>query len=236
VARTAPARETALAKARMGLDALGGDLALASEGSFGPHPRMPLIAGGQEWLAFVDRARGLEVVETDVTAVTNYAQTQATAADALDGWLSRVGFPSHAVIVRPEAGAQAFAPGLLVKGIRDTATLTRAVAAAAAASDSGLAWVETDMRAHLNPTRMRALGRLGLKLARRLATACPACGGPGFGPTGVERGLPCAWCAEPTDLPRAEIFSCPSCDHVAARAPRHGLERADPGSCQSCNP
>ena len=221
--------ETALAKARLGLAASGLDLGLASEGSFGPHPVVPFLAGGIELLLFHDAARGLTVHETLVADATNFAHLAATPGESLDAFLARVGFPAHALIVRPNAGGRTTA---LAKGIADRTALERAVAAAAAASPDGRALVETDMRAHLNPTRMGSIA----ELARRLATSCPACAAPGWGRTDVARGLPCGLCGSPTEHVLAEIFACAACPHREERPRRDGLREADPMHCPVCNP
>ena len=46
IARQGSIGETARAKAVLGLSIAGGDLALASEGAYGPHPQIPLIPLG----------------------------------------------------------------------------------------------------------------------------------------------------------------------------------------------
>ncbi len=53
--RPAEARETCRRMAEAGMDLMGLDMGLASEGSFGPHPACPWLAAGFEWLTFVDR-------------------------------------------------------------------------------------------------------------------------------------------------------------------------------------
>jgi hypothetical protein len=87
-------------------------------------------------------------------------------------------FPSHALIVRPNEGLK---PGFLFKGVADLETLNGAVMRCAPASGDGWAHVETDMRAHVNPTRQKVIRRPAFRLARRLAAACPSCGAPGWG-------------------------------------------------------
>ena len=57
----------------------------------------------------------------------------------------------------------------------------RAVTSAKAQSRDCRALIQTDMRAHMNPTRMATLGRLASALAERLSTLCPACGMPVYG-------------------------------------------------------
>ena len=40
----------------------------------------------------------------------------------------------------------------------------------------GACWVETDMRAMMNPTRMRVIGEAAERFAAELARGCPVCG------------------------------------------------------------
>ena len=42
-------------------------------------------------------------------------------------------------------------------------------------------WIETDMRAHLNPRRQAVIRRAAQRLADRLSQYCPACQAPGYG-------------------------------------------------------
>ncbi|MEZ5908724.1 MAG: DUF6671 family protein, partial [Hyphomicrobiaceae bacterium] len=65
--------------------------------------------------------------------------------------------------------------------------------------------VPTDMRAHLNPTRMSSIQDAARRLAFKIARRCPDCDQPGFGLVDVERGLPCCDWRTPTRLIRAEI-------------------------------
>jgi C4-type Zn-finger protein len=98
----------------------------------------------------------------------------------------------------------------------------------------GAGFVETDMRAHRNPTRMRAIKRATLDLVRRFRSPCPVCAAPGFAVTERLVGLPCSWCGEPTLAIKAEVLSCAACGHRIERlAP---ATTADPGQCSGCNP
>jgi hypothetical protein len=92
------------------------------------------------------------------------------------------------------------------------------------------------MRAQCNPTRMAVIGELTEKLAERLATPCPACRAPGWGNVRVETGLLCKWCGSPTRMVKQQIFGCTLCAHEEASGRPDGLEQADPGQCQYCNP
>ena len=234
VERVGTPREVAIKKARLGMSAYGVALGLASEGSFGPHPLFPLpIACGHEILAFVDDDRGITVIESLLTEETNFDHCPARTMCDLEGFLNRAGFPSHAVIVRPNDGLRS---DYLLKGIADLKTLEDAVIRCATASADGAAHVETDMRAHVNPTRQKAIRRLAFRLARRLASPCPSCEAPGWGRTGVEKGLPCRECGTPTELVKHEVFGCASCDRKDVRSRGDEREEAEERHCPLCNP
>lgn len=163
VERVGTPREAAIGKERLGMRASGLPLGLASEGSFGPHPLMPfLFASDHEVLAFVDDDLGITVVESLLTEETNFGHCPARTLSDLTAFIKQVRFPLHALIVRPNDGLKA---GFMFKGIADVETLEDAVNRSAAASADGMAHVETDMRAHVNPTRQKAIRRLAFRLA-----------------------------------------------------------------------
>jgi hypothetical protein len=165
--------EVAEAKARLGMSSAGLAAGLASEGSFGPHPASPFVSAGMELLVFVDDELDLTVSESLVDTSPCFDQLVVASEEKLAVFLERVAFPEHALIVVPNEGVSA---GAISKGIRDRDALSDAIARAQSASSDGRARVETDMRAHMNPTRMATLGRLAEQLARRIASNCPACG------------------------------------------------------------
>jgi len=231
--RPADALATCRRKALLGLERTGLAVGLASEGSFGPHPAAPLLPVGRELLLLLNREEGFEVVEERLELRTNYSQHCLGPGEDPADWLSRIGFPRHGVIARP-AGWSPGAP--LFKGLTTTEALQRALARSRQADPEGRVLLETDMRAHLNPTRMASLRRLGLALVRRLRCPCPACGAPGWGLVGTAAGLPCSWCGEPTGLTLHEIWGCPRCGSRQSLPRRDGQRQADPGHCQQCNP
>lgn len=224
--------DAARAKARLAMAATGLKLGIGSEGSFGPHPILPFVATGFELLILVDAERGTELIVQRRTR-TNFATLVATPTTDLTDFLARVGFPAHALIVRAEDGATGWP---LEKGVQSQAALDAAIARLAAQSPTGTVRLETDMRAHLNPTRMGEIGRLARRLALKAARRCPSCDCPGFGVVDVERGLPCENCHLPTSRIRAEIHGCPRCDYRALRKVRSATMRADPIWCEACNP
>ncbi|MBD1195428.1 MAG: hypothetical protein H9532_15065 [Vulcanococcus sp. Clear-D1] len=226
------ALETCRIKARMGMSASGLPIGIASEASFGPHPAMPMLAVGQELLIFLDLERDLCVLEQRLEWRTNYSQTLLESDDQLAPWLAQVKFPSHAVIARPET-AQV---GVLLKGLNTSESLAEAISVCRAADPDGRVWLETDMRAHCNPTRMRSIRRLGSALVRRLRNPCPECGSPGWGLLDTQPGLPCSDCGTATELTLSEIWGCQQCGARREHPRRDGRIQADPGQCPWCNP
>ena len=231
--RLEDAETTCRLKAEAGMAETGLELGLASEGSFGPHPALPFLPLATEWMTWIDRPGNLVITERLSGCRTNFDQCTAAAGAELGAWLERIGFPAHAVIVRPhQAGADPF----LRKGLRGFAELHQAIAQAGAASADGLALVETDMRAHQNPTRMAAIRRLAFRLVRRIGSACPACASPGWGRVAGRPGLPCRGCGSPTQLLHQEVFGCLRCSYTEQRHRPDGLAAADPQHCPLCNP
>ena len=233
VVRRGTARDAARAKAAAAMDAAGIDLAVASEGSFGPHPHSFLLHVGAELLLLVDRRLGLEITGEDVTAETNHGGRVCSSLADATAFAGKVGFPEHALIVT--VGEP---PVRVWRGLGTEAALRDAVAAAVAASAAnGLPWsVASDMRADRNPTRMRAIGRAAASLAERAATPCPGCATPGFGQVEVRRGLPCGDCGAPTAQVRALVHGCARCDERRELPRADGATTASPAGCDVCNP
>jgi hypothetical protein len=105
-----------------------------------------------------------------------------------------------------------------------------------ACSRDGKALIQTDMRAHMNATRMASLRRLASAFARRIATPCLACGMPGYGRVGTKIGLPCEDCGTPSIMARHQIYGCSTCEHSEKRPRPDGRTHAGPGCCPRCNP
>lgn len=232
IERVGTPREVAIRKARLGMQATGTTLGLASEGSFGPDPRMPFIPADHELLAFVDDDLGITVVEQHLSSKTNFAQRTVTPQEDLGDFLVKVGFPSHALIVKANADPIHF----LEKGIVSLDHLHQSITIAASQSTDGMAYVETDMRAHMNPTRRAVIGEVAYALSQRLKTLCPSCQAPGWGKTDVVRGLPCEWCGLATQLVKWEVYGCPRCAYQEQLPRSDGKTTAAQRDCAWCNP
>ncbi len=233
IPRTGTMEETVRKKARLGMRASGLRLGIASEGSFGPHPAIPFFPAGLELMIFIDDERGFEIIESQMSEETNYTGVLVKTLAEAEEFLKRSRFPSHKTIV---ASQYPRGKSFLAKGIGEKYQLIQAVKAAAKASKNGIVRIETDMRAHMNPTRMRCIRSLAAKLAKRLNTPCPKCEAPGWGVTDVEKGLPCRSCHTPTHWTARLIFSCALCGYRRVTGRPDGKNYADEALCPYCNP
>jgi hypothetical protein len=235
VDRRGNAIECAREKCELAFDQLGDtvEFALASEGSFGPHPFIPFLPCDHEILYFIDRRNDFHLHVSHVSEKTNYRKESINSLEELLKFADAVQFPSHALILRPD-GRETKTP--IFKGVNCQQELEKAFEECMKQSAKGNVWVETDMRAQFNPSRMAVIKELAEKLADRLAMHCSACETPGWGKVRAESGLPCQWCKSETKMTSHEIFGCTKCSYEEMHKSPHGLLYADPGNCEFCNP
>jgi hypothetical protein len=208
-------------------------IGVANEGSFGPHPLIPFVSFGIELVVLIDRVTGFELIGQDSGPDTNFSQQVVPDIDAAIAFAERSGFPGHGLIVIGCVDGQPAPACALIKDITDAAGLQVALRKTLAVC--GSAFIETDMRAHRNPTRMLAIERATRDLVRRFMSKCPACNVRGFDVTERIAGLPCEWCGGPTSAIRQHVAQCYACGHREER-PATTSETADPGQCDFCNP
>ena len=234
VERTGSQLDAARAKIAAGFEyAPYARVGIASEGTFGPHPYSPFLALGRELVLLIDRERELELTGYFASEETNFGHAIVSDMDAAIAFAEKSNFPEHGLIVMGCIGEKPEPRIALIKDIIDYSGLQSAVGQVIA--KCGAAFVETDMRAHRNPTRMRAIERAASDLVRRFRSQCPACAHPGFDVTERIPGLPCKWCCEPTNVICLEVLTCQACHHRQER-PATNATSADPGRCEKCNP
>lgn len=224
--------ETARQKAKEAIRRTGAPLGVGSEGAFGPDPDIPFFASGSEIVLIYDARTDHEIYVHRRTR-TNYDRIIVSPDQDPAIFLNRIGFPAHAIIIRPEICADS---QVIIKGVQTPETVNEQIRSMADQSETGRAIIQTDMRAHLNPARMKSIGFVTKHLAVRARRLCPDCALPGFGPVDVVRGLPCAECATPTSRIKAVTYSCRGCSCKQNRHVRHIDYRADPAHCPQCNP
>lgn len=107
IARAGNQLEAARHKAEKVLEATGESLAIASEGSFFPHPAFPFVACDRdckerttrELVLLCDRVNNLEIVGEELSTKTNYAHKAVQTVEEALEFAQKVGFPEHALVV-----------------------------------------------------------------------------------------------------------------------------------------
>ncbi|MDG5746602.1 hypothetical protein P8Q88_00260 [Qipengyuania sp. XHP0207] len=233
IARSGSQLDAARAKIAAAFDhEPGAKVAIASEGSFVPHPSIPFMPLNREIVVMRDRETDLELIGHHADLSTNFAHEVMETTPAATRFAERIGFPAHGVIVIGMRDGKPSPETYLCKVVRTMAELSESVDEALVLG--GVAHIETDMRAYRNPTRMRAIKRAMIDLVRIYPSPCPECARPGFTVTERLTGLPCACCGEPTLALRAEVSVCAGCGHRIEEAVEAAT--ADPGQCPACNP
>lgn len=230
IPRCGTQEEAALAKAEAVLAQTDADLVIASEGSFGPHPQFPMLPSDRELILLVDRRHDFVLRGEVLSLETNFNHaTVSTLQEAL-AFGARVGFPAHGLIAMAQADPLPNTP--IFKGIQSEEELQRAIATLQ--TDRPTVHLETDMRAHMNPTRMQVIAQAAMELVTAMAQGCPQCGWPGFVAREKLPGLPCELCGAPTGAIKASCYRCQRCLHqVTVPVPETA---ADPSQCYFCNP
>jgi len=218
-------------KCEWGMQEKSAYLGLANEGSFGPHPYLPFIATDQEIMYFIDKKRNIELTVIESTTKTNYQTAIITTYQELIDFAQKTLFPSHALILQPNDTIQS---SIVYKGINNLDMLMKSFQECKKIGDQ--IFVQTDMRANFNPTRMNVIKKLSLKMAQRLASICPSCSTPGWGIVDTNIGLPCDNCSSETDLIQSYIFGCLKCDYKKIKLMPKNKRTADPINCTYCNP
>lgn len=206
------------------------DLAIASEGSFGMHPSIYFASADDEFLLFIDKKNGLEIVARELSMDTNFNSSAIQTEKELHEFASNANFPSHGLILRKSEDD--FTE--IVKGITDEEQLISTFYHLI--THYGSAYVETDMRAMYNPSRMKVIEKATCKLVEKIKSLCPKCESPGFGITDRKEGLPCEQCHFPTRSTLSYIYKCQKCDYKKEEKYPNGKQTEDPMYCDYCNP
>jgi hypothetical protein len=233
VERNGTALDCAKTKCELGINLTKSNYGLSSEGSFFQHPYIPFLACNSEILYFIDRKLNFNLYLSNISEKTNYSMQAISSMEELQEFSKKALFPSHALIVRPTNKEN---KQHIFKGINTIDMLETAFKDSRKYSENGKVWVETDMRANMNPSRMSVIQNLAQELAQRLLNLCTKCENPGWGKVGVEKGLECISCGFKTELVKAEIYGCTKCDHKEKIYPSNGSLKADPENCSYCNP
>lgn len=230
VSRPKDPLETARMKCRAAAEETGCSLIVASEGSFGPHPGMFFIPSDDELVVLIDLERGREYKARELTTRTNFKGAMLHTWEQVKDFATQVLFPSHAVIVRKAAGAY----DELVKGICDWSQLESV--SENLLKQYGQVFIETDMRAMHNPTRMAVIATATECLTSIIKQLCPGCSAPGYDVQKAMPGLPCELCGAPTSSTLSYLWACVECGHEEEKYFPHQKTVESAMYCDRCNP
>lgn len=221
---------TARNKCHMAMELSDCDLAIASEGSFRLHPALYFIHADEEILLLVDKKNDLEIIVRELSTETNYNGEEIKTEKELIDFAKRVKFPSHGLIIRKAKEDS----NLITKGITDWDQLKNIFNQLL--NKYGIVYIETDMRAMYNPTRMSVIEKGVRKLIYKIRSICPQCNTPGFGITNATQGLLCKLCGFPTRSTFSYIYTCNKCSFTREELYPHKKLKEDPSYCDNCNP
>lgn len=221
---------TARKKCILAMDETGCDLAIASEGSFGAHPYSFFSRADDELVLLVDRKNNMELYGRALSTETNFDGTHVKSiSEALD-FAKNVQFPTHGLIIKNKKEQ----PTHVKKGIIDPHTFEQTIQDML--STYGPIWIETDMRAMFNPTRLAVIEEATQNLIAKMVSHCPSCNYPGYWVIDRLSGLPCALCNQPTQSTLAHLYGCIKCDHSDQKQFPNQKTTEDPTFCDFCNP
>ena len=222
--------EAARKKAIEAMKYTGVDIAIASEGSFGSDPAIPFVSSNLELVLLVDKKHGIEVRGHSRTGDTNFLHEQVSSLGEAIDFAKKVGFPEHGVIVRKNEKSKE-----IYKDIVSWKDFENIVTKLLSKPFTKEIFLEADMRAHRNPTRMRNIQLAMEDLMKNIASVCPKCHMFGYSIAEYFYGLPCRLCKQPTDIAKSVLYECAKCRYKEEKNIEN-LLFAEPGQCEYCNP
>jgi len=231
IERPANQVETAQLKAQKALEIIDADLAIASEGSFFPHPMLG-IPYNREIVFLLDKKHNFSVYGEHLSSNTNFRHQVISSYEQAYNFALKVGFPDHAIVLMQDATTSA--KESMHKGINSEDLLKESVHELL--KQSPQIHIETDMRALYNPTRMSNIAKATEELVRKLQQLCPNCNFVNFDVVKRLKGLPCELCGLPTQVTRAHVYRCDRCQFQQEVLFPDEIQVADPMYCAYCNP
>lgn len=228
IKRSGDQLEAARKKGNAALEKTGADIAIASEGIFSPHPSFPFVSSNLELVLLVDKESGIEVRGHARTSDTNHNHKKVSSVEEVISFAKEIGFPEHGIIVRKSETSKK-----IYKEISSWEELEKISKKLLSGFFTKNIFLEADMRAHRNPTRMKAIEEAILDLIKNIKSACPDCNTPGFVKTKFLSGPPCSSCGLETDIPGTFLYECQKCNRKEERREK---DFATPSECVYCNP
>jgi ribosomal protein S27AE len=206
------------------------DLAVANEGSFGPHPQLFFAPSDNELAIFIDKKNDIEIIASETSLKTNFAGCAIESYEDLLNFADNSLFPSHAIILRKDEKFKSD----IFKGISSIEELSDAYHFLF--KKYGTVFAETDMRAMQNPSRMLVIEKVFEKLISKIKNYCPNCNTIGFDVVNVNLGLPCSSCGFKTNSALSHRYQCRKCNYTEEKFYPNGIFKEEPMYCDICNP
>ena len=217
-------------KCILAANATKSDFVIASEGSFGAHPSIFFAHANQELVMLKDFKNDLEIIAKEISLETNFNGQKISTETELLTFAEKVNFPSHALILKDNDVSFS----TIYKGIQSEEVLLEKFHELL--KKSGFVYVETDMRAMYNPTRMKVIEKATWQLIEKIKSICPSCKTPGFDIVDAVSGLPCELCKCPTRSTLYYMYQCKKCNYSCKKMFPRGIAYEDPTYCDTCNP
>ncbi|PWH85679.1 DUF6671 family protein [Brumimicrobium oceani] len=221
---------TARKKCELAMQLTNTDLAIASEGSFGTHPHLFFASADDEIIVLMDKKNKLEITARELSTSTNFDGQTICTEKQLIQFAEKALFPSHGLILKRSEQDHS----LVLKDFTNLDHLRKEFKLLL--SHRGSVFIETDMRAMMNPTRMKVIEKATQKLIEKIQSCCPECHTPGFSVTQSKAGLPCDLCGFPTPSTLYHLLSCAKCDFKRKVLFPHKKEKEEAMFCEHCNP
>lgn len=205
-------------------------LAIASEGSFAQHPNLFFMPADEELLVFMDLQNDIAIKASLLSTKTNFNGDNFTDWETAKEFAEKIGFPSHGLIIRKKQKDS----GEVIKGIKDWNVLEDYFCSFL--KRFGAVFLETDMRAMYNPTRMEVIAQVANNLAEVILNECPSCNFPGYDVVKVNSGLTCKLCGLQTKSTLSYQYQCEKCNFSNLKMFPNGKAHENPQFCDFCNP
>ena len=221
---------TARLKCEKAMEMAQCDLAIASEGSFGSHPSFYFLPADDEVILLLDKKQDAFFSARELSIDTNFNAAEISTFDELIDFAKRSKFPTHALILRKSRTNCEN----IIKGITDWPILKESFEKLIKGNTS--LYIETDMRAMNNPSRMKVISIAAEKLIEKIKSTCPSCHFPGFSVVKMKEGLRCELCQFPTRSIISHIYTCQKCLETKEILYPNQKMAEDPAFCDYCNP
>lgn len=218
--------ETAIDKALIAKDLSAAKICIASEGTIGPDPSIPVLMADIETIVFIDLEADLVIQHTYLSRDIYSFRTKLTSTEQLK--TTDLQLEKQAMIVRSSEENSEF----IQKGLQNISDLRGAVESALSLSEAAI--IEPDYRAMYSESRRLNIMECARLLAEKISSCCPSCLRPGWSSVPSSVSKTCADCGgKNTSVPRGRIYRCEGCEYQVEELDASGI--CEPRFCFVCN-